>query len=248
MSASIPLLLAEVDVESGGKEEGIENDFAYRNNVHQAATNIRLGFLRKVFSLLFFQLATTVIIGFVFMFNNKIRFYIHNNDWTVSVSFLMSVVILIALHFKRKDTPANLILLAAFTLVQAYTVAVICTYFDKFVVLQALLLTVFVVGGLMAYTFQSKRDFSSLGSGLFVAVCCLIVGGFLRIIFVSTAFDLIISIGGAIVFSLFIIYDTQEIMKRTSPEEYVFATIELYLDIINLFIYILRILEAMNRK
>ena len=46
----------------------------------------------------------------------------------------------------------------------------------------------------------------------------------------------------------FIIFDTHMIMTRVSPEEYVIATIELYLDIINLFIQILRILSELNRK
>ena len=46
----------------------------------------------------------------------------------------------------------------------------------------------------------------------------------------------------------FIIYDTQMIMTRVSPEEYIIATIELYLDIINLFIEILKILEKANRR
>ena len=38
------------------------------------------------------------------------------------------------------------------------------------------------------------------------------------------------------------------IMTRLSPEEYIVATIQLYLDIINLFIEILKILEKVNRK
>ena len=46
----------------------------------------------------------------------------------------------------------------------------------------------------------------------------------------------------------FIIFDTQMIMTRVSPEEYIIATIELYLDIINLFIEILKILDKINRK
>ena len=46
----------------------------------------------------------------------------------------------------------------------------------------------------------------------------------------------------------FIIFDTHMIMHRLSPEEYIVATIELYLDIINLFIEILKILDKINRK
>lgn len=51
------------------------------------------------------------------------------------------------------------------TVIQAYTIGVVLTYYDQIVVLQALLLTVTVVIGLSLYTFQSKRDFSSLGFG-----------------------------------------------------------------------------------
>ena len=50
------------------------------------------------------------------------------------------------------------------------------------------------------------------------------------------------------IFTGFIVFDTQMIMKRVSPEEYIVATIELYLDIINLFIEILKIIEKVNRK
>jgi FtsH-binding integral membrane protein len=51
------------------------------------------------------------------------------------------------------------------TVIQAYTVGVVLTYYDQVIVLQALFLTVVVVLGLSAYTFQSKRDFSSFGFG-----------------------------------------------------------------------------------
>lgn len=44
---------------------------------------------------------------------------------------------------------------------------------------------------------------------LFSALCILIVGGFLKIFFGSTSLELVLSIGGAFLFSLFIIYDTQ---------------------------------------
>ena len=52
---------------------------------------------------------------------------------------------------------------------------------------------------------------------------------------------------GAMLFSLFIIYDTHMLMRRLSAEEYIFAAINLYLDILNLFLHILRILSR-DRK
>ena len=54
--------------------------------------------------------------------------------------------------------------------------------------------------------------------------------------------DKAIAIGGAIIFSLFIVFDTHMLMHKLSPEEYIVATINLYLDIINLFLHLLRLL------
>lgn len=49
-----------------------------------------------------------------------------------------------------------------------------------------------------------------------------------------------LGVAGALIFSLYIIYDTHMIMKKVSPEEYIHAAVLLYLDIINLFLEILR--------
>lgn len=56
------------------------------------------------------------------------------------------------------------------------------------------------------------------------------------------------ALSGAFIFSLYLIYDTQQIMHKTSPEEYIVASIQIYLDITRLFIEILRILDAMRRQ
>lgn len=56
--------------------------------------------------------------------------------------------------------------------------------------------------------------------------------------------EFVVSIGGAVLFCGFILFDTHLIMHKLSPEEYVMASVNLYLDFINLFIYILRILQA----
>ncbi|XP_018329688.1 protein lifeguard 4 [Agrilus planipennis] len=249
MSQTVPLILQD-DCEQGGKnfDESIEDDFSYRNNVLQASKNIRLAFIRKVYGILSVQLLLTVIIAAVCMFTPQITGFVQKNDWMLMLSLFGSMGILIALFIKRKDTPANFILLTAFTVMQAYTVGVIVSFYPKIVVLQALLLTFIVLGALTVYTFQSKRDFSCLHSCLFAGLCILILGGFLQIFFHSSLMEFIIGIGGAALFCLFIIYDTQLLMQVLSPEEYILATINLYMDIINLFLYILRILQELNRQ
>ena len=84
----------------------------------------------------------------------------------------------------------------------------------------------------------------SLFGGLWV----IIIIGFVEIFFpYNKIFDLFIAIGTALLFCGFIIYDTFNIMKKLSPEEYITAAVDLYLDFINLFIAILRILNDLNR-
>jgi hypothetical protein len=53
---------------------------------------------------------------------------------------------------------------------------------------------------------------------------------------------------GSVLFSLYIIYDTYMICERLDVEDYVVAAIELYLDLINLFLYILQLLSEANRR
>ncbi|CAH0406181.1 unnamed protein product [Chilo suppressalis] len=245
--ASIPLMYAQEDCELGGKEN-IEDDFAYRNNVKNADKEIRLAFVRKVYGLLSMQLLATVAISSVFMLVKPIQSFIHTNQWMVFIAFILSIVTLIALIAKRRDYPANLYLLAAFTVVQAYSIGVVVSFCDTLVVLQALGITFSVVFGLTLYTLNTKRDFSFIGYGLVAALCVLIVGGLIQIFIRSSLFEIALSFGGAIVFSLFLVFDTQQMMVYLSPEEYILATINLYMDILNLFLYILRILNELNRN
>lgn len=245
--ASIPLMYAQEDCELGGKEN-IENDFAYRNNVLNADKEIRLGFIRKVYGLLTIQLLATVAIAAVFLLVKPVQGFIHENDWMVMIAFVLSMITLFALIAKRRDYPVNLYLLAGFTVVQAYTIGVVVSYYNTFVVLQALGLTFAVVFGLTLYTLNTKRDFSFVGYGLVAGLSVLIIGGFIQIFIQSSAFEVALSFTGAIFFSLFLIFDTQQMMTTLSPEEYILATINLYMDILNLFLYILRILNELNRN
>jgi len=204
--------------------------------------------MRKVYSLLSIQLAITTIIGATLLLTPGVKEMVQANSWMLLPAFILSFGLLIALHIKRKESPINLVLLAAFTVVEAYSIGVLVTFFDQMVVIQAFFLTAAVVIGLTVFTFQTKRDFSSMGASLYCGLLLLCMGGFFQMFVGGELTHTAMAVGGALLFSLFIIYDTQMIMTRVSPEEYISATIELYLDIINLFIEILKILERVNRK
>jgi len=91
---------------------------------------------------------------------------------------------------------------------------------------------------------DSDRDFLSWGPYLFAALLVLIIGGFLRLLFPQSALlETVYACCGALLFSLYIIFDTHLLVKHYGPEDYVQAALSLYLDIVNLFINILAILR-----
>jgi len=236
---------------SGGDGKGryaILDDFNYNNNVASANVYIRLGFLRKVYGILSAQLVMTTLVAALFMSSETVKGFVQGSPNILFSAMILSFVMMIALFVKRRDTPANYILLGLFTLVEAYTVGVIVTFYDKFVVLEAFGLTAAVTVALTVYTLQSKRDYSGWAAGLFAFLWIIIIAGFLQMFFHSQVVELGIAIGGAVVFSLFIVVDTSMMMHKLSPEEYILAAINLYLDILNLFLHLLRILSEMQKN
>uniref|UniRef100_A0A9L0R5B6 Transmembrane BAX inhibitor motif containing 4 n=1 Tax=Equus caballus TaxID=9796 RepID=A0A9L0R5B6_HORSE len=206
----------------------IEDDFNYGSCVASASVHIRMAFLRKVYTILSLQVLLTTVTSALFLYFESIRTFVHESPVLILVLSLGSFGVLLALTLHRHKHPLNLYLLSGFTLLEALTVAFVVTFYDVYIVLQAFVLTTAVFLGLTVYTLQSKRDFSKFGAGETV--------------------ELVIAAVGALLFCGFIVYDTHSLMHRLSPEEYVFAAIDLYLDIINLFLHLLRFLEAVNKK
>eukprot|EP00795_Rhopilema_esculentum_P002164 gene2164-17754_t len=216
--------------------------------VAQSQLQVRLGFIRKVYGILTAQLLLTTITAGVFMYTESIKDFVQQSPGLLMVGMIMSLILVIALMVKRREAPTNFYLLAAFTLCEAYTIGTVVTFFDQFVVLQAFMLTVGTTMALTVYTFQSKKDFSNWGAGLFNILWIFILAGFMQILMPSDILYLGMAVAGAIIFSCFIVFDTHLLLHKLSPEEYIVAAINLYLDIINLFLEILKILDAMKKN
>lgn len=90
-----------------------------------------------------------------------------------------------------------------------------------------------------------------MGGYLFAFLWSLIIFGFLSIWFHSRVLSLVYAWLGAIIFSMYLVFDTQLMLGGKhkvafSPDDYISAALNLYLDIINLFLFILRIVG--NKK
>jgi len=106
--------------------------------------------------------------------------------------------------------------------------------------------TIFLVLSGIAST--TKRDFSFMGKFLMIGLVLLILAMFANIFFRIPAMSLAISGVAVLIFSGFILYDVNRIV-RGGETNYIMATLSLYLDIYNLFVHLLHILMAvMGRR
>ncbi|XP_036312680.1 protein lifeguard 4 isoform X1 [Pipistrellus kuhlii] len=225
----------------------IEDDFNYGSCVASASVHVRMAFLRKVYTILSLQVLLTTVTSALFLYFESLRTFVHESPALILVFAIGSLGSIFALILNRHKHPLNLYLLFGFTLLEALSVACVVTFYDVYIILQAFVLTTAVFLGLTMYTLQSKRDFSKFGAGLFAVLWILCLSGILRLFFYSETVELVMAAVGALLFCGFIIYDTHSLMHRLSPEEYVLAAINLYLDIINLFLHLLRLLEAAKK-
>jgi protein lifeguard len=126
---------------------------------------------------------------------------------------------------------------------------VVCTIYTMESILIATAVTSILTLGLVAYAFCTKRDFTGAGPYLFMALWCLILYGFILALFpvlrssIQTAYSLI----GVVIFSFYLVYDVQLIIGgkharfRFEVDDHMFAALNVYLDVINLFIRILQL-------
>ena len=97
---------------------------------------------------------------------------------------------------------------------------------------------------LALYARYTTRDFTACGGSLMAALWLLIAFGFLQIWFHDRALQILVGCSGSLVFSLYIVMDIQLIiggghLKKYELDDDVLASIGLFLDIINLFLYLL---------
>ncbi|NWS19519.1 LFG4 protein, partial [Pachyramphus minor] len=226
----------------------IEDDFNYGSSVAAASLHIRMAFLRKVYSILSIQVLLTTVTSAIFLYSAGVQAFVHERPALLLISGFGSLAVIVALTLYRHQHPINLYLLFGFVSIYKFNITFLFTvsFYDVSVVLQAFILTTAVFLGLTAYTLQSKRDFSKFGAG-YVAIL-MIFRKFFFLFFYSETIELVFAAAGALLFCGFIIYDTHLLMHKLSPEEYILAAINLYLDIINLFLHLLRLLETFNKK
>ncbi|GMH18802.1 hypothetical protein Nepgr_020643 [Nepenthes gracilis] len=231
---------AKGDIEEGTLYPGL----SYGDN------QLRWGFIRKVYGILSAQIVLTTLVSLVTVLYSPINETLRGNSGLLLFFAFAPFVLLWPLYIYQQKHPHNLIFLGLFTTCLSLTVGLTCANIEGRIVLEALILTSAVVSSLTGYTFwasKNGKDFSFLQPILFSSLIVLILTGFIQAFFpLGSTSAAIYGAFGAIVFSGYIIFDTENLIKRFTYDEYIWASVTLYLDILNLFLSILRMLRQGN--
>ena len=237
-------------VEDNRKTGEADDDFEYQYGLPDDPA-IRMGFIRKVYGILSVQLIVTSIISGLFMYFIKVQAFfevVHSPFVLIAVIFgyFGSFCALVCCGLDKK-VPVNYALLGIFTLCMSFLVGIITIRYNPQTVLEAASMTAAATIGITIYAVKTKTDFTICGPMLFVVGMVFFTLTIFACVFGAKG-NLFISAFGVILFSIYLIYDTQMIVGgknrkyKIDEDSYILAAVVLYLDIINLFIYILQMM------
>jgi len=215
--------------------------------IKDCEVEVRRGFIRKVYSILSAQLLLTVLIAWPL------------RDMDVGTAmplFVVANVVLIGTMCAMcccqqalRTFPTNYLFLLALTSAMGVLVGFSCIPYSPETILLSAGVTVGIFLCMTVYAFTTKADFTGYGPYLFGALAALMCFGFalsmlsmcgVSVKLAHVCYDLI----AVLLFTFYIVYDTQLIVgggheHQLSVDEYCFAALGLYLDIVNLFLHLL---------
>lgn len=229
----------------------IENDQFYPMMMENP--QLRWGFIRKVYAIISMQLLLTAAVAATVVFVRPIpTFFLKTTPGIIAYVGIVvfTFIVLCPLYAYHRHHPWNFIFLALFTIGIAFSVGISCAFNKGEIILEAAALTCGVVAGLTLYTFWAVKrghDFNFLGPFLFASLLVLFLFGLIQIFFPLGKLSVMIYSGlAALIFCGYIVYDTDNLIKHFTYDDYIWAAVTLYLDIINLFLALLNLLRALD--
>jgi len=220
---------------------------------------IRAAFVRKVFVLVSVMLAVVSIMTAVPFLHQPTMQFVRTSPgiyWLSYGTFLVVYIALMCCESVRRSFPSNLICTAVLTLSIGYMTAMISAFYGLESVLMCLVITSVCCAGIILFSMQTKYDLTSMMGFVFIASMVLMVFGLVAMIgalafhvrFLYTIYAGL----AALLFMVYLAIDIQMIMGgrkyEISPEDHIFAAIQVFLDIIYIFWMILSLLGSSNRN
>ncbi len=235
----------------------MQNPFEDGNVISRERTNSFLGsdqaraFMRQVYTTMAIGLAITGMAAWVVANNpDMLRFFYSGvMRWIVMLAPLGFVIFLSARIYRMSVQTAS-ITFGTYSLANGISLAFIFLIYDVGTIFQVFLITGGTFGAMALIGATTKVDLSQFRSVLFFGLIGIIIAMVVNMFMGSSTFDYIISIAGVLIFAGLTAYDTQKLLQigaNADPESdttrkvAIIGALALYLDFINLFLFLLRI-------
>lgn len=213
---------------------------------------MRRGFVRKVLLLVAIQLLITAGVSIAFYTIDPIRDYLAENQWPVWVCMLISFGILLTIVCvpATHKFPFDYILLFGFTTFFSVCVGAITGRYSVQAVGLALAVTCATVFGAFFVAAFTKLDLTKISGFLLAVLFGVLAMSIIGIFWRNKWFHFVIALVSAILFTMFLIYDLQMLMggrsREFDPDMYVIAALNIYIDIIQIFLNVLQIIGLLG--
>ena len=236
-----------------------ENIYGYDPARSDAAPRIAFpALMQKVYTWMTLALAITALTAYVTMQNEGLFYAIFSSKLTMWGLFggelLLVIVLSSAIH--RLSFPVAGLLFALYSVLNGMTFSAILFLYTSESIATTFLVTAGTFGSMSLIGLFSKRDLTGMGRFFFMMLIGLVIATLVNLFMQSTALMWICSMAGVIIFSGLTAYDTQkmkDVLQQAEQMEQTDAlkvsllcSLTLYLDFINLFLYLLRFFG--NRK
>lgn len=206
----------------------------------------RATLVRRTYGLVFLSVIVTML-GAAFAFTQPAVM-----DGVIQhpfITFFCMFIPLIMAQRAAREFPKNLVLTFLFTFVAGIYIAPFLRMAEANApgsVGEAALLTFTAFGVLSLYAVFSRRDFSAWGSFFVIGLVVLFVAMLINAFVGSAAGGLWISAIGVLIFSGLLVFDTWRIVRSGTygQDDYVFAAVSIYLDLLNMFLFILSLVSG----
>ena len=182
--------------------------------------------------------------------NRMVSFVQGGSIWMLFIAEIVLVFFLSARILSMKPLTATLCF-AGYSILNGLTLSVIFFAYTAESITSTFFITAATFGGMALYATTTKRDLSTMGNYLGMALWGLIIAAIVNMFLKSSTFDMMISGIGVLVFCGLTAYDTQYILNISrnysgslDESDYIrfsiIGALKLYLDFINMFLYMLR--------
>lgn len=168
---------------------------------------------------------------------------IHSIIWPL---FFLEIGLLIALHFVKHKPGINLAVMFGFTFMTGITLAPLLAVTLQMsgggaIIGNAFAMTSVIFGGMSLFAIKTTQDFTGYGKPLMIALVVIIIGSLLNMFLLqSPILHILIQAAVVMLFSVLVIYDTQNII-RGAYETAIDGAVALYLDFLNIFTALLQL-------